>query len=154
MQVDLRRINGEYLGELELPKGDRPTRVRLRDTDQDAFLSWDGAEDDGGHLRTCIACGGAALYKSRPFPQVTPVIVVLAFAGAALSLLGYATEWWILILLAILLVLDVLVLVLAQTRLTCYRCGTVYRKLNIARYHRPWDRTVAKKSMGDPPHEN
>ena len=153
MRIDLSRSDGVYLGRLDLPTDDRPTRVRLEETSRDAFLAWDGAEDDGGHLRTCIACDGGVLYKGRSFPQVTPVVVVLAFAGTAVALLGYATEWWILILLAAVLMLDVGVLILAQPRLTCYGCGTIYRRLTIARYHRSWDRSVAEREQGEPTSE-
>lgn len=149
MRVDLSRSDGEYLGRLDLSAEDRPTRVHLEETARDAFLSWDGAEDDGGHLRLCIACDGGLLYKGRSFPQVTPVVIVLAFAGTAVALLGYATEWWILILLAVVLALDVAVLILAQPRLTCYRCNTIYRRLKIARYHRSWDRSIAERDQGD-----
>lgn len=146
MLVDLRSAGGDRLGRIELDVDERPTRVRLPESDRDLYLSWDGAIDDGGHLRSCIACGNPHLYRSRSLPQVTPFVVVFAFAGAALALLGYATEWWILVLLALVLLLDVLVLFLAESRLTCYRCGSVFRQLKIARYHTPWDRSLAEKT--------
>ena len=84
--------------------------------------------------------------QSPVIPQVTPFVVVLAFAGAALALLGYATDWWILILLALVLVLDIMVLFLADARLACYSCGSIYRKLDIARYHTLWDGSIAEKA--------
>ena len=64
-----------------------------------------------------------------------------------LALLGYATEWWILALLAIVLAIDIGILVVAESRLACYRCGSIYRKLKIARYHRPWDRGMAERTQ-------
>ena len=145
MLLDLRSRDDKHLGQIELSNSERPTCVRLEGSDRDHFLFWDSAIDDGGHLRTCVACGGGQLYKARSFPQVTPFVVVLAFAGAGLALMGFATEWWILILLAVVLVVDVAVLLLAESRLVCYGCGSVYRRLAIARYHGPWDRTVAEK---------
>lgn len=147
MLVDLRSAGGDRLGRIELDADERPTRIRLPASDRDLYLSWDGAVDDGGHLRSCIACGHSHLYRSKSFPQVTPFVVVLAFAGAALALLGYATDWWILFLLAIVLVLDILVLFLAEPRLACYRCGSIYRRLKIARYHTPWDGSLAEKTV-------
>ncbi len=143
--MDIRTAGGSRLGRIGLLPEERPARIRPSESDRDIYLAWDGAIDDGGHLRTCITCGCSNLYRARSFPQLTPVVVVLAFAGAALALLGYATEWWILILLAVVLALDILVLFLAEPRLACYRCGTIYRKLKIARYRTPWDRKVSGK---------
>ena len=153
MLLDLRSTSGDRLGRIELDAEARPTRITLSESGRDHYLSWDGAVDDGGHLRSCIACGYPHLYKARSFPQVTPFVVVLAFAGAALALLGYATEWWILFLLAVVLILDVVLLFLAESRLTCYRCGSVYRQLNIARYHTPWDGSIAEKTAKEFPPE-
>ena len=145
MQMDVRTSEGARLGRIGILPDERPSRIRPPEADRDVYLEWDGAIDDGGHLRTCLACGCSNLYRARSFPQLTPVVVVLAFAGAALALLGYATEWWILTLLAIVLALDILVLLLAESRLVCYQCGTIYRKLKIARYHPPWDRKISDK---------
>lgn len=145
MQMDVRTSEGARLGRIGILPDERPSRIRPPEADRDVYLEWDGAIDDGGHLRTCLACGCSNLYRARSFPQLTPVVVVLAFAGAALALLGYATEWWILTLLAIVLALDILVLLLAESRLVCYQCGTIYRKLKIARYHTPWDRKISDK---------
>jgi len=153
MLLDLRSTTGDRLGRIELDADERPTRITLPGSDKDHYLSWDGAVDDGGHLRSCIACGHPHLYKARSFPQVTPFVVVLAFAGAALALMGYATEWWILFLLALVLVLDVVVLFLAEARLSCYRCGSVYRRLAIARYHTPWDGAIAEKTASEHPQD-
>ena len=146
MQVDLRTVDGERLGRIELDPDARPTRIQPPGSDRDLFLEWDNAVDDAGHLRRCVVCGSPHLYRSRSLPQFTPFVVVLAFAGTVLALLGYATEWWILTLLAIVLAIDIGVLVFAESRLACYRCGSTYRKLKIARYHRPWDRGMAERT--------
>ena len=101
--------------------------------------------DDAGHLRACITCGDRHLYRSRSLPQVTPFVALIALAGATVSLLGFATSTWILNLLIVVLVIDIGVLVFARTRLVCYRCGSIYGNLPIARYHRGWDSAVAEK---------
>jgi hypothetical protein len=76
---------------------------------------------------------------------VTPFVALIALAGATVSLLGFATSTWILNLLIVVLVIDIGVLVFARTRLVCYRCGSIYGNLPIARYHRGWDPAVAEK---------
>ena len=151
MLVDLRTINGDRLGRVEIDPEARPTRIQPPDSERDLYLEWDNAVDDAGHLRRCVVCGGSQLYRSRSLPQFTPFVVVLAFAGTALALLGYATEWWILGLLGLVLVIDIGILAVAKSRLSCYQCGSVYRKLRIARYHRPWDRSVAERTTQEDP---
>ena len=151
MLVDLRTADGERLGRIELDPNDRPTRIRPPESDRDLFLEWDNAVDDAGNLRRCVACEGTNLYRARSLPQITPFVIVLAFAGAALAVLGYATEWWILALLMLVLLIDIGVLVFADTRLVCYRCGSIYRRLPIARYHQPWDRTLAERTENEEP---
>jgi hypothetical protein len=111
---------------------------------RDAFLDWEAALDDAGHLRRCIACGCNDLYKSKAFPQITSLVVVLAFAGAVIGVIGLATTP-VLIAMTVVLVLDVSLLLFSKQRLVCYRCGTSYHRLPIARYHRWWDRTTAER---------
>lgn len=108
------------------------------------FLNWEGAIDDAGQLRKCVLCGCDRLYRRKVLPQVTPFIVLLAFAGAVIGLLGYSNNPLVLPGLVVLLVIDVATLGLARERLVCYRCGSVYSKLRIARYHRRWNRTEAE----------
>lgn len=116
-----------------------------RESGVDRFLNWDGAIDDGGHLRKCVICGCDRLYRRKVLPQVTPFVVLLAFAGAIIGLLGYTNNPLMLPGLVVLLVIDVATLALARERLVCYRCGSVYSKLKIARYHRRWDRSEAER---------
>ena len=111
---------------------------------RDAFLDWEAALDDAGHLRRCIACGCGDLYKSKAFPQITSLVVVLAFAGAVIGVIGLATTP-VLIAMTVVLILDVGLLLFSKLRLVCYRCGTSYHRLPIARYHRWWDRTIAER---------
>lgn len=116
-----------------------------RETGVDRFLNWDGAIDDGGHLRKCVICGCDRLYRRKVLPQVTPFVVLLAFAGAIIGLLGYTNNPLMLPGLVVLLVIDVATLALARERLVCYRCGSVYSKLKIARYHHRWNRSEAER---------
>jgi hypothetical protein len=145
MQIDVRDQDGTRLGRVELDEAARPLRIRPPLADRDVFLDWDGAVDDAGHLRSCVVCGHPRVYRARSLPQMTPFVVLLALGLAMIALLGFATSPAFLALLAVVLVLDIGVLVLARTRLVCYRCGSVYERLGIARYHRHWDPAVAER---------
>ena len=154
MIVDVRTTGGERLGRVEIDPTTRPVRVRPEPAERDIFLDWDGAIDDAGPLRNCVMCDHGRLYRSRNLPQVTPFVILLAFAGATLGLLGYADRPVILALLVVLLVVDVAMLVFGRTRLVCYRCGSVYNDLPIARYHQRWEPSVADRestATEDPP---
>ena len=145
MRADVRTPDGERLGRIEIDEATRPVRVRPPLSERTLFLEWDGALDDAGHLRSCVVCGHSRLYRSRSLPQLTPFVVLMAFAGAAVGLLGFATNPIILALLGVLLIADVGLLLLARTRIVCYRCGTVYDQLPIARYHHPWEAVIADR---------
>jgi hypothetical protein len=149
MRIDLRDVDGRRLGRVEVDPARRPNLVRATPPDggepREQFLNWDGAIDDAGRLRKCLCCGCGSLYRAKALPQVTPFVVVLAFAGAAVGLLGYAADPRGLAALVVLLVLDIATLVFARPRLVCYRCGTVYARHRIARYFRPWERSEAER---------
>jgi len=145
MRIDVRDQDGRRLGRVEIDETARPLRIRPPLADRDVFLDWDGAVDDAGHLRSCIVCGHPRVYRSRSLPQMTPFVVLLALGLAMISLLGFATSPAFLGLLVVVLVVDIGVLVLARTRLVCYRCGSVYDRLGIARYHHHWDPAVAER---------
>ena len=74
-------------------------------------------------------------------------------ALAAIALLGFATSPAFLAILVVVLVVDIGVLVVARTRLVCYRCGSVYDRVPIARYHRNWDPEVAERDAPADPTE-
>ena len=165
MRMELRDSNGRRLSRVEIDERARPARVQIQppgggaavggggsgdEATRDVFLRWDGALDDAMALRKCVVCGCSDLYTRKNLPQVTPFIVVLALSGATVALLGYATNPVVVALLAALLVVDVLTLLLARRQLVCYGCGAVYWSLRIARYHRPWDRSVAERLGGEP----
>lgn len=147
MRVDARDEDGHRIGRFEVDPTARPNLVRVTDANgvaQERYLNWDGAIDDSGNLRHCLLCGCQSLYRSKALPQVTPFIVVLAFAGAFIGLLGFASNPFVLPALVVLLVVDVATLVVARSRLVCYRCRSLYSRLPIARYHRRWSRTQAE----------
>jgi len=155
MRIELRDSNGRRLSRVEVDERSRPARVQLPagrpgGAPQDLFPRWDEALDDSAALRRCVVCGCTELYVRKNLPQVTPFILVLAFSGVAVALLGYATNPWVNAALAVLLVVDALTLVLARRQLVCYGCGAVYHRVRIARYMRPWDRAVAERRAQEP----
>jgi ribosomal protein L37E len=131
MQIDVRDQDGTRLGRVELDEVARPLRIRPPLADRD--------------LRSCVVCGHPRVYRARSLPQMTPFVVLLALGLAMIALLGFATSPAFLALLAVVLALDIGVLVLARTQLICYRCGSVYERLGIARYHRHWDPAIAER---------
>ena len=142
MRVLVRQIDRSKVGEIQADAEQRPARARTLDTDQEVFLDWERAFDDSGQLRRCIICGSDHLFQHKTFPQITPFVVVLAFALSLIGVLGYVTDITILIGMTGVLLLDVAILFFARTRLVCYRCRSQYRDLEIAEYHRRWDRAT------------
>jgi hypothetical protein len=145
MRTEFRDARQQKIGRAEIDLSARPTRVALDDTGQEIFLNWDGAVDDAGQLRRCISCGCPDLFQEKIFPQVTGIVVVLAFAGAFAGMFGLVTNVPVLSVMVIVLLADVAILLFARKRLICYRCRTSYHNLAIARYHRRWDRTIAER---------
>jgi hypothetical protein len=120
MRLEPRDSSGRRLPRIEIDERARPPRVQIPPTGADLFLRWDEALDDSAALRRCVVCGCTELYVRKNLPQVTPFILVLAFSGVAVALLGYATNPWVNAALAVLLVVDALTLVLARRQLVCY----------------------------------
>jgi len=144
MRIEVRDDQGVRLGDLQVADGLSPPRGRT-DQDIEVFPDWERARDDQGHLRRCVICGSDHLYRQRRLPRMTGFIVVLALAMAAAAILDLASGWPMLVAMVALLIFDVAVLVLSDEMLTCYRCRSGYRRLAIARYHRPWNRRTAAK---------
>ena len=140
MRVLVRQIDRSKVGEISPDGEQRPARIRTLDTDREVFLDWERAFDDAGQLRRCIICGSDHLFQHKTFPQITPFVIVLAFALSLIGVLGYVTDIAILIGMTGVLLLDIAILFFARTRLVCYRCRSQYRDLVIAEYHRRWDR--------------
>ncbi|HRP64309.1 MAG TPA: hypothetical protein PK400_13495 [Phycisphaerales bacterium] len=156
MRIELRDIARRRLGRIRLESGEQPTRARVEsDRAQtkseveletaEVFLQWDGALDDAGKLRRCISCGCRDLFQEKAFPQVTGIVVVLAFAGAVAGIFGFVTDVPVLTAMVVVLALDIWILLFSKRRLVCYRCRTSYHDLPIARYHRSWERSVAER---------
>lgn len=149
MRIEARDTNRHYVGRLTVDSTARPTRSPLEGEQGEVFLNWDSALDDAGHLRRCVVCGCPDLFQEKAFPQVTMIIVVLAFLGAFAGTFAgiFATEinLPLMVALVIVLVLDVGVLVFARRRLVCYRCRSSFHGVTIARYHQRWDRAVADR---------
>lgn len=148
MRIELRDEHRRRIGRIMVDPALRPTRVAVVDSDREVFLNWDTALDDAGHLRRCVACGCPDLFREKAFPQVTVFVVVLAFAGAVVGALGYATTPPMLIAMGIVLAIDIAILLFSRRRLVCYRCRTSYHGLPPARYHRSWDRSIAERYAG------
>jgi hypothetical protein len=145
MRIELRDETRHWIGRIVVDPALRPTRVTVVDSDREVFLNWETAQDDAGHLRRCVACGCPDLFREKAFPQVTVFVVVLAFAGAVLGALGYATTPPMLMAMGAVLAVDIAILLFSRRRLVCYRCRTSYHGLPLARYHRSWDRETADR---------
>lgn len=147
MRIDVRDEGRRKVGRVEFDANQRPVRARTEKGDRDVYLEWEAATDDSGRLRSCLVCGCRDLYRIRIFPHLTWFVVVLAFAGAAVGVLArnFAQDPWVLGALAVVLVLDVASLIFSGHRLVCYRCGSAYSKLQIARQHQNWNRAVAER---------
>jgi hypothetical protein len=116
----------------------RPSKIKLEQSGDDIFLDWNSTVDDSGRLRSCVLCQ-SEVFRERTFPQITGIVIVLAFAGGVAGLLGLVTTWPMLIVMMTVLIIDIVILILSFNRLVCYKCGTRYSHLNIAPYHQKWD---------------
>ncbi|MCH2143905.1 MAG: hypothetical protein MK082_02035 [Phycisphaerales bacterium] len=150
MRIDVNDPARRRRGRITVDPTQRQHRVPLEDGEGEVFLSWDGTLDDAGHLRKCVCCGCPNLYRMRTLPSVTPIIVILAFAGAAVSLLGYATNQLVYATLILVLVIEVTIVLVAKVRLVCYRCRSQYSDIPIAPYHERFERENAEAAANQP----
>ncbi len=149
MRIAVRDLQRRRRGVIDVDSDARPTRVSLPHGVDEVFLTWESAIDDDSNLRRCAVCGCPDMFREKAFPQVTGFIVILAFAGALVGILGLATTA-LLIAMAAVLVLDVAILLFSRRRLVCYRCLSSYHDLQIATYHRGWDRSMAERFPAPP----
>lgn len=145
MRIEVRQPDRTHLGRIDVDPATRPTRARTRTNDREVFLEWEAAIDDAGRLRSCLVCGCRDLYRVRTFPQLTGFVVVLAFAGAVVNLLVYSTNPLVLGALVVVLLLDIASLIFSRHFLVCYRCGSQFSDIEIARHHERWDRAKAQR---------
>ena len=141
--------------------GDRRRIVRIEHTatpsrlevegGTDIFPDWDRARDDAGVLRRCVLCGEEHMYRRKLLPQVTGLIVVLAFTLALLSLLGYFGGPVILSVMVVVLIADLGILFFSPESLHCYGCRAEYRDLTIGQWHKPWSRAMSRRLSKDSP---
>jgi hypothetical protein len=122
----------------------RPSKVKAVPSGDELYLNWNATVDDSGRIRTCILCGHD-LYKERSFPQVTGIVVVLAFAGGIAGLTGFLTTWAMLGAMLVVLFFDFAILILDKTRLVCYGCNAKYKKTPIAPQFSKWDKQRAEQ---------
>ena len=125
-------------GAFEVDLNEQPSAVVVPPSENELFLKWDSTLDDSKRIRGCVICGGD-LYKEQIFPQVTGIVIVLAFAGAVAGIVGLITTWVMLITMSVVLILDILILFVVKNRLSCYSCNSRFSQTTIAQYHRVWD---------------
>lgn len=157
MRIEVHDLSRARRGRATLDPSQRPPRAQLDGVEDpqhpqagEVFLDWDGALDDSGHLRRCPICGGSHLFKVRTLPTVTPIFVILAFAGTAVSLFGYANNPIILAALVLVVLAELVILVVARTRLVCYRCRSRFAQTPIAPYHAVFDPQIAQLASNQP----
>ena len=143
MLVKLRQ-DGQKVEHFVVDLDQRPAKVQLEESGDDVFLEWNSTVDDSGCLRKCVLCRGN-VYRERTMPQITGFVIVLAFIVGVAVLLGAVTTWAMLIAMATVLILDIAILLFSFTRLVCYKCGTRYSQLEIAKYHQKWEPSKSKR---------
>jgi hypothetical protein len=150
MQIDLNDLSRRRLGRVSLNPEARPPRASVSATEEEIFLDWEGTLDDAGNLRRCLACGSSDLFRIKTLPSVTPIFVILAFAGTAVSLFGYANNPIILAALILVMLAELIILMVSRTKLVCYRCRSRYTNTPIARYHLPFNQQIAELAVNQP----
>lgn len=148
MIAELRDASRRRLGRASVDPAARPVRVRIESgprRGETAYLDWEGALDDAGHLRRCVSCGGP-LFRAKRLPQVTPFLFALLAAAVAVAALGESTSPWLVAGIVALAAVDIAILLLARPRLVCYGCGSAYLQAPIARYVRRWDARIARSA--------
>lgn len=134
------------MGRVAIDPTQRPVRVRIDSgphRGETVYIDWEGALDDAGHLRRCVACGGT-LYRAKRLPQVTPFLSGLLVVAAVVAALGHSTSAWLVAGIVVLAVADLAILLLARQRLVCYSCASSYGQTPIARYITRWDSRAAR----------
>ena len=154
MQIDINDRSRRRLGRVNLDPRARPPRAHIASSDEEIFLDWEGTLDDGGNLRRCLSCGSDHLFRIKTLPSVTPIFVILAFAGTAVSLFGYANNPVILAALILVIIAELIILVISRTRIVCYRCRSRYANTQIAKYHLPFNQQIAELAVNQPDQES
>lgn len=150
MQIDINDRARRRLGRVTLDPEARQPRAHVASSDEEIFLDWEGTLDDAGNLRRCLSCGSSHLFRIKTLPSVTPIFVILAFAGTAVSLFGYANNPIILAALILVMMAELIILVVSKTKIVCYRCRSRYANTQIARYHLSFNQQIAELAVNQP----
>ena len=153
MQIDINDRSRRRLGRVNLDPEARPPRAHIASSEQEISLDWEGTLDDAGNLRRCLSCGSSHLFRIKTLPSVTPIFVILAFAGTAVSLFGYANNPVILAALIMVMIAEIIILVISRTKIVCYRCRSRYANIQIAKYHLPFNQQIAELAINQPDEE-
>ena len=153
MQIDINDRSRRRLGRVNLDPEARPPRAYIASSEKEISLDWEGTLDDAGNLRRCLSCGSSHLFRIKTLPSVTPIFVILAFAGTAVSLFGYANNPVILAALIMVMIAEVIILVISRTKIVCYRCRSRYANIQIAKYHLPFNQQIAELAINQPDEE-
>ena len=154
MQIDINDRSRRRMGRVNLDPKARPPRAHVASSDEEIFLDWEGTLDDAGNLRRCLSCGSSDLFRIKTLPSVTPIFVILAFAGTAVSLFGYANNPVILAALILVMIAELVILVVSRTKIVCYRCRSRYANTQIATYHLPFNQQIAELAINQPDGES
>jgi hypothetical protein len=123
---------------------EKPSMISIKNTGEELFLDWNATVDDSDRLRSCIVCSND-LYRERALPQITGIVIVLAFSGAIAGVGGFLTTWSMLSAMIVVLLLDVAILLFVKPRLVCYGCGTKFKNTPISPHFHGWDQQHAEK---------
>ena len=146
MRIDLKDVEGRPRLTLHVDRAKPTTVARADDGRGPAItLDWDRAFDDEGHLRHCPVCGCPDLYVRKQVPQLTVFALVLVAAVIAMIFFGTGLNRPAVVVLLVVLAADVAIYLFAPRMLVCYRCGSEYRDLPLARGRRRWDAAVAER---------
>ena len=78
------------------------------------------------------------------------MLIILAFAGTAVSLFGFANDPLVLGLLVLVVITELVILIVARSKLVCYRCRTRFARTPVAPYHQVFDPQIAELAINQP----
>lgn len=146
MRIDIHDADQKHRFRVQVDPNDPPSVVRAPDAPHDeAYLDWDGAVDDEGHLRRCCVCGCRELFVRRDFPQLTGFIIVVLAAVVSLFLFASDQALLAMVVLGVVVVLDVVILLFTGRCQVCYRCRSEFRDAPIPRDQKPWQLAIGEK---------
>ena len=114
---------------------------------QERYLEWDRAFDDEGNLRRCPVCGCEDLYRRSTSPPLTGFLMVLLVGLICLLLWGVsdAPVGLLVGVLVALSIMNLVIIVMAQHYLACYRCESRFFDVGIPRGRGEWQAATAER---------